>query len=434
MYQRSYAGSHSGGSSRPRSSGSFNRGPARSGGSSHSSYRGGSSSGRSFGSRGGGYRGGNRGGGAGRFRKFMDVSKFINKVTVTEEAVVFTPEHKFSDFHIDPKLKASIASRGYVHPTPIQDKIIPYILQGRDVVGMANTGTGKTAAFLIPLINQIIHKPNASVMIIAPTRELATQINDELRAFTKGMNIFSTVCVGGMSISNQIRFLQRKQHFVIGTPGRLKDLMERDHIRMENFQSIVLDEADRMLDMGFVHDMKFIIDQMPTARQGLFFSATLSREIEALIKDFLNEPMKISVKTQETAKNIEQDVIKVPREKRFEKLAELLSLEDFNKVLVFTETKHGAERLANELSKAGFASDSIHGNKRQSQRQRTLTSFKEHKIQVLVATDVAARGLDINDISHVINYDLPQSQEDYVHRIGRTGRGSKKGKALTFIQ
>jgi len=382
------------------------------------------------------FRGGSRGGfqhRASRPIRSIDVSRFINKVAVTMEAEVFTPEHSFNDFKIEDVLKQSIASHKYVFPTPIQDKIIPYILQGRDVVGLANTGTGKTAAFLIPLINKTLLNQNERTLIMAPTRELATQIHDELKKFSRGMEIYSAVCVGGANMGAQIRELRKGVHFVIGTPGRLKDLAEQGYVNFKKFNNVVLDEADRMLDMGFVNDMKMIIHQMPQDRQGLFFSATLSKDIEGLVKDFLKEPLTISVKTQETAKNIEQDVIKVPREKKFAKLIEMLKQPEFNKVLIFCRTKHGSQKLARELEMQGFKADAIHGNKTQSQRQKTLDRFKANQIQILVATDVAARGLDISDISHVINYDAPESHEDYVHRIGRTGRGDKKGKALTFV-
>jgi superfamily II DNA/RNA helicase len=383
---------------------------------------GGNSSGRGFSRGRGGFR-----------RKAIDVSKFINKVVITEKVEVFTPEHNFNDFKIDQRLKNNIADRKFVFPTPIQDRIIPQILMGKDVVGMANTGTGKTAAFLIPLINKVILNHDEKILIIVPTRELAQQIQDELRAFVKGMPIYSVSCVGGMSIHAQISDLRRMHNFVIGTPGRLKDLIDRRIIDLKSFKSVVLDEADRMLDMGFIHDMKYVMNSMPKEKHCLFFSATLSIEIERLMKEILKDPLVISVKTQEISKNIEQDVVKVPRERKLDELVKLLGQKEFNKVLVFLQTKHGAEKISKALLDKGFKAGSIHGNKTQANRQKTLTSFKNHQIQVLVATDVAARGLDINDISHVINYDIPESHEDYVHRIGRTGRGDKKGKALTFI-
>jgi superfamily II DNA/RNA helicase len=269
---------------------------------------------------------------------------------------------------------------------------------------------------------------------MAPTRELAQQIYEELKAFAKGLGMYAVVCVGGADIRPQIRELKMGVHFVIGTPGRLKDLAEQGAVTFSKFNNIVLDEADRMLDMGFINDMRLIIGQMPIEKQGLFFSATMSSEIEKLIKDFLREPLTISVKTQETSKNIEQDIVRVTRDNKFQTLVDLLRQPDFTKVLIFARTKHGAEKLGKTLSHEGFKADAIHGNKTQGQRQRTLDKFKREETKILVATDVAARGLDINDISHVINYDAPESQEDYVHRIGRTGRGAKKGKALTFVE
>lgn len=377
---------------------------------------------------------GNRGGGGRRFGgKGIDVSKFINKVAITETAEIFVPAHHFADFHIEQALKSAIAKREFILPTPIQDKVIPHILDGQDVVGLANTGTGKTAAFLIPLINKILKDKNQKAIIIAPTRELAQQIDEELKLFTRSMSIFSAVCVGGTNMSKQMRDLSRYHNFVIGTPGRIKDMVERKKIDLSKFQSIVLDEADRMLDMGFVNDMRFVMSQMPAERHGLFFSATLPKGVADLVSTFLKNPVTVSVKTQETSKNIEQDIIKVSREKKFDELAKLLSNQEFKKVLVFGRTKHGVEKLSRDLFKLGFKADSIHGDKTQAKRQKTLTKFKSNDINILIATDVAARGLDIDDISHVINYDTPESHEDYVHRIGRTGRGNKKGKALTFI-
>jgi superfamily II DNA/RNA helicase len=248
------------------------------------------------------------------------------------------------------------------------------------------------------------------------------------------MKIFSVVCVGGASIGPQLQALRYRNQFVIGTPGRLKDLIERNKIRLADYGTIVLDEADRMLDMGFINDMRYVMKGMPSPRHTLFFSATLSREIEGLISEFLHEPVRISVKTSDTSKNVDQDVVRVKGGEKVDILHDLLNNAEFNKVLVFGRTKHGVERLAKTLSERGFKAESIHGNKNHSQRQRALNAFKDNKVQILVATDVAARGLDIKDVSHVINYDLPQSYDDYVHRIGRAGRAGKKGKALTFVE
>ena len=351
------------------------------------------------------------------------------------EAVAdFIPEHRFQDFNVDPRLKNSILIKGYKTPTPIQDKIIPHILKGLDVVGVANTGTGKTAAFLIPLIHKVLLNKTNKVLVVVPTRELALQIDSELKGFARGLQIFSVCCVGGMSVSRQVSELRYHNNFIIGTPGRLKDLIERKNIRLAEFKTIVLDEADRMLDMGFINDMRFLMAGMPKERHTLFFSATVSREIERLILEFLRQPVRISVKTRDTAQNVEQDVIKVGRGKnKLELLHDLLKQKDFSKVLIFGRTKHGVEKLSQMLSQKGFQAESIHGDKNQSRRQRALGAFKNNRAQVLVATDVAARGLDIPNVSHVINYDLPATFDDYVHRIGRTGRGDKRGKALTFI-
>lgn len=422
--------SHSSHSSRPSNGGVFRSG------SSNGRGAGFSRGGNSGGGRSGGFsRGGNGGGGRGKGRsERIDASRFINKVTTVEIEEVFKPKHQFADFEVDARLKEAIAVKGYVTPTPIQDGAIPKVLEGKDIVGIANTGTGKTAAFLIPLIHKVLTDQKEQVIVVVPTRELAIQIDDELRSLTKGLKIFSVCCVGGAPIGKQISQLKYKNSFVIGTPGRLKDLIARKMIRLNDFQSIVLDEADQMLDMGFIADMRFIMDGMPKDRHTLFFSATLSPDIEKLINDFLNNPVRISVKTRDTAKNVEQDVIRLARgEDKLDVLHELLNQPELKKVLIFGKTKHGVEKLSNVLTQRGFKSESIHGDKRHSQRQNALRLFKDNHVQILVATDVAARGLDIPNVSHVINFDVPATYDDYVHRIGRTGRGDKKGIALTII-
>jgi ATP-dependent RNA helicase RhlE len=364
----------------------------------------------------------------------IDVARFINKAVITEEVDIFKPEHHFVDFQIDEALKKNITTKGYETPTPIQDRAIPHILHGEDVVGIANTGTGKTGAFLIPLINKVLHDRSQHVLIMVPTRELAVQIEDEYWGFADHMRIGAVTCVGGANINSQIATLRRRPNFVIGTPGRLKDLIERRALDLSNFQTLVLDEADRMLDMGFINDMKFILSHMRKDRHTLFFSATLSREIEQLIGSFLKDPVRISVKTGDTAKTVDQDVVRVSGKNKIDVLQELLTQSDFDKVLIFGRTKHGVEKLSKVLVERGFKAASIHGNKTQSNRQRALDAFKQDRIQILVATDVAARGLDIPKVSHVINYDTPNTYDDYVHRIGRTGRAGKTGKALTFVE
>jgi ATP-dependent RNA helicase RhlE len=413
---------------------SQNRG-SRSGSSRSGGYQGSrSSGGGSFGNRG---RSG--GGKRGQEEMAVDLSKLINKAKPMEDIEVFVPQHQFSDFAIDERLKDNIIKKGYITPTPIQDQSIPHVLNGEDIVGMANTGTGKTAAFLIPLIDKVLKGretgKNEYALIMVPTRELALQIEQEFYGFAKQLNINAVCCVGGANIVPQMRVLRRRPNFVIGTPGRLKDLAERGELDFTQFQSVVLDEADRMLDMGFIPDMRFIMGQMPKDRHTLFFSATLSRDIEKLIGDFLHNPARVSVKTRDTAATIDQDVIRImPGQQKIEVLVDLLKNDaTMSKVLVFGRTKHGVERIMRDLSQAGIKSESIHGDKTHGRRQKALQLFKQDQVRVLVATDVAARGLDISGVSHVINYDLPGTYEDYTHRIGRTGRAGMTGKALTFI-
>jgi superfamily II DNA/RNA helicase len=405
---------------------------------------------RRSGGTGGGFGGGSRGrsggtgafaggrqrnqGGRGRGGESIDVSRFVNKSVVIEEVKTYIPTHQFADFAIEDSLKKNIEHKGYKIPTAIQDRAIPDVLQGRDVIGIANTGEGKTAAFLIPLINKMIKDPTAKVLVMVPTRELALQIDEEFMGFARTLQIYSVLLVGGASIGMQIERLRRKVRMVIGTPGRIKDLIERRELDLSGFHNLVLDEADRMLDMGFLPDIKAIIANLPRDRHTMYFSATFSREIETLASTLLREPIKISVKTHDTSKNVEQDVIRVKsREEKFGQLCGLLGQKGFGKVLIFGKTKHGVEKLGMMLNKEGFKTTSIHGNKSQPQRQQALKAFKDEKVQVMVATDVAARGLDIPNVTHVINYEVPQTYDDYVHRIGRTGRAGKKGVALTFV-
>jgi len=363
----------------------------------------------------------------------LNIDNFINKATARSVVADFQPQHQFTDFGLERALAETISQKGYTAPTPIQDQAIPLMMAGRDVVGLANTGTGKTAAFLLPLIHKINQNRNQRVLILSPTRELALQINQEFKSFTAKLGMHSVACVGGMNISSQIRELRYHHQFVIGTPGRILDLMQRGVLRLDDVKTIVLDEADCMLDMGFINDMRFVMSKMPANRQTLFFSATMSPAISKLINEFLTEPVTISVSQQAAPTNIEQDVVRLNGRNRVDVLHELLQGKDYTKVLVFGRTKYGVEKLSKTLIARGIKAESIHGNKNHGSRQRSLKQFKEGSVQVLVATDVAARGLDINNVSHVINYELPESREDYIHRIGRTGRGVSLGKALTFI-
>jgi ATP-dependent RNA helicase RhlE len=381
------------------------------------------------------YRRFNRLDGNNKWSKRINPDKFINKAIQENKDENYVSKNSFQDFKISQRLLDSIiVNKGYKSPTPIQDQIIPHIVKGLDVVGIADTGTGKTGAFLLPLIDKIIKNQREKVLIIAPTRELAIQIDSEFKQFVKGMRIFSVCCVGGMSIGKQISELRRSHNLIIGTPGRLKDLMERRMINLLYFKSVVLDEADRMFDMGFIKDTSLIISKMPRERQTLFFSATSSNDIEKIIQEFTKNPIRVSIKARETSKNVEQNIVRVKRGGlKIETLYNLLNQKEFNKVLIFGKTKHGVEEISKTLIGKGFKSESIHGDKNNYQRQKALSLFKDNRIQVLVATDVAARGLNIDDISHVVNYDIPATYEDYIHRIGRTGRWNKKGVALTFI-
>ncbi len=363
----------------------------------------------------------------------FDPSQFINTNPVEVVEEVYTPKHKFGDFGLDKKLVHTLSTIGLSVPTPIQDQIIPLILDGRDVVGLAETGTGKTAAFLLPLIHKTLKEYSRQTLILTPTRELALQIEQELKKLSKGFKIHSTVCVGGTSIRPQIHGLRRKNHFVIGTPGRIQDLIDNNHFKTSAVSTVVLDEADRMLDMGFIGPIREILSGTPKERETLFFSATMDDKTKQLVGDFLKNPEVISVKKKDVTNSIKQDVVRYGHSDKFETLEKLFQDSSLQRVIIFGSMKHSVEKLSQELSKSGIKAESIHGNKNHSQRQRSLARFKSGQSRVLVATDVAARGIHVDNVSHVINYDLPQTFEDYVHRIGRTGRGDKKGQALTFI-
>ncbi|MCL5114065.1 MAG: DEAD/DEAH box helicase [Patescibacteria group bacterium] len=360
--------------------------------------------------------------------------KIINSSKTAQTEEVYTPKNGFADFALIENLQANILAKNYLRPTPVQDLAIPAILEGRDVIGIANTGTGKTAAFLIPLINKVSQDKSEKVFIVAPTRELALQIHEELRDFSKGLGIRAVLCIGGMSLWRQKNELRQNNNFVIGTPGRIRDLIGERSLPLSQFHTVVLDEADRMVDIGFISDIKYFISLLPQDRQSLFFSATISGKVKEILQAFVHDPVTVSVKTQDTAENIEQDVIKVSKHEKVDKLHDLLAKDEFEKVLVFGRTKWGMQKLTDELVRRGIRAAVIHGNKSQGQRQKALEQFKSNQISVLIATDVASRGLDIPDVSHVINFDMPATYDDYVHRIGRTGRADKKGIALTFIE
>lgn len=359
---------------------------------------------------------------------------YVRRAEEFERIEDIATKNSFADFNLRPELLANIRAKGFVKPTKIQDEAIPEIMKGRDVLGIANTGTGKTAAFALPIINKILENPSKRAIILAPTRELATQIQQDIRSFTPRLRVYVALAIGGSYMRQQIADIRRGANIIIGTPGRIKDLGQRRVIDFFRLDTLVLDEVDRMLDMGFIGDIKSIVDQIPKSRQTLFFSATVDRKIEGLINSFLTNPVRISVETANASTHVEQNIVQVARYAKEEKLCELVNRPDFKKVLVFGATRRIVEKLSVTLAAKGVRVSGLHGGKQQNQRQRIMTDFKENRVSILIATDVAARGLDIADITHVINYDEPNNYQEYIHRIGRTGRGNSKGYALTFVE
>lgn len=366
-------------------------------------------------------------------KDYINPSRFI-KDAVAQEEEVYTPIHKFSDFPIENLLKNNLNKMGYENPSPIQDQSIPESLKGHDLVGIADTGTGKTAAFAIPILQKLLTQPESKAIIMAPTRELAEQIEQQFRQIGKNSGIFGSLLIGGVPINPQLRDLRINPRVIIGTPGRIKDHLERKSLDLHDFDTIVLDEVDRMLDMGFVHDITHILEKTNTNRQSLYFSATMDPRVKKIIDSFSTDPVQILVKSGNTSANVNQDIVKYSPADKIDKLHDILGSDAAEKIIIFDDTKHMVERLSKQLTARGFAATSIHGGKSQAQRQRALKQFKNSDVSVLVATDVAARGIDVSDITHVINYSLPQTYSDYVHRIGRTGRAGKVGQALTFVE
>ncbi len=368
-----------------------------------------------------------------KYGQYIDPIKFVKRATGAETED-YVPKHTFADFDVHEQIHKNLSAKGYEIPSPIQDQAIPFALEGRDVIGLADTGTGKTAAFAIPLIDKLLKDPNSKALIVAPTRELAQQIEDECRSIGKSTGLFAVLLIGGTPMGPQLRDLRTNPRVVIGTPGRIKDHLERGTLQLSKFNTVVLDEVDRMLDMGFINDMQFILDSLSPERQSFFFSATLNPSVKTLIQKFSKNAETVAVKQGDTSENVHQDVVQYRSGiDKMDKLHDILVRDDVSKIIIFEETQRSVEKLSNELLSRGFAADAIHGGKNQSQRQRALNRFKKDDIKVLVATDVAARGIDVKDISHVINFSLPQTYEDYTHRIGRAGRAGKIGYALTFV-
>lgn len=381
-------------------------------------------------------------GGVSRFQRrnpysgsYINTDLFVSKAVKGETESMYVPTMTFSDYTLVQSLQKNISKKAYLHPTKIQAEIIPQILSGQDVLGVACTGSGKTAAYLIPMINKVMKNQGQKCLIIAPTRELINQIRTEYSLLISGTHLRDVVIMGGASYSEQIRLIKKDPHFVIATPGRLLDLCERKQIDLGSYNNIILDEVDEMLDMGFINDVKKIVAKLNNSRQSLFFSATLSRKSEEVANSLLRNPYKVEIEKQEAVKNVDQDIVRVDSGKsKIDVLHGLLINADFKRVLVFSKTKRGAEEVSSELRKRGHKSGSLHGNKSLGQRSKVLSEFKKYEIDILVATDVASRGIDVPDITHVINYDPPATFTDYIHRVGRTGRMGKKGVALTFVR
>ncbi|MBL6692688.1 MAG: DEAD/DEAH box helicase [Flavobacteriaceae bacterium] len=380
-----------------------------------------------------------RGGGksGGRFKKSdLDPQMMVNKTIKLEEQKKAISTREFSALEIHPELQSRISKKGFVKTTEIQDKTFEIISRGDNIIGIANTGTGKTGAFLIPIIDLLLtNKKRHKTIVLVPTRELAQQVDQELRSLSKGLKIYSSCFIGGTSINKDVDKLRRLNHVIIGTPGRINDMINRRALKLHDFDKVVLDEFDTMLDMGFLQEVKKIIDQMHQRNQTILFSATENPKQKTIIDGLIDGYERVRVSEgKANTDNIYQDVIKTKDdEEKNQMLIDLLRKKEFKKVLIFSETKRQVSKLCRVLKKFEVKVDEIHGDKSQQYRSKAIQKFKSGSIQVMVATDVASRGIDIDNITHVINYRIPSSKESYIHRIGRTGRAGKEGSAITFV-
>ena len=380
-------------------------------------------------------------------RKSKKPTKKVKKSSINPEDLIqkasintakpIEVDNRFSEMNLNPVLKANIAKIGFVKPTPIQDQSLDKLIDGENLIGIANTGTGKTGAFLIPIIENLLddEKDKFQSLIILPTRELALQVYDEFKKLGLNLKLTAGCFIGGTNIEKDIRSLKNRFDVIIGTPGRLIDLKNRKALKLTAVEVLVLDEFDKMLDMGFIKDIRTIVNELKNRKQTILFSATNNRSQKSIIDELVKNPFLVEInKGNETSKNVEQDIIRLgDGQDKFKVLIDLLKDERFDKVILFMEMKHQANRLSKKLNKHGVKADQIHGDKSQNYRVNALNKFKTGAIQVLVATDVAARGIDVNDVSLVINYELPKEYDSYIHRIGRTGRAGKTGHAITFI-
>ena len=341
----------------------------------------------------------------------------------------------FNNFNLDPRLKQGIMKAGYETPTPIQEAAIPAAIRGRDIIGTAQTGTGKTAAFVLPILNKLLNgqRNTPRALIVTPTRELAEQINDVIKTLSVGTKLKSATIYGGVGANPQIQALRNGAEILVACPGRLLDLIAQGHAKMANIEILVLDEADRMFDMGFLPDVRRIVKAVPEKRQTMMFSATFPPDVELLAKQALREPQKIAMGIVKPAHTVEHALYPVPQHLKTKLLIELLKRTDTNSVIIFTRTKHRAHRVSEQIKKSGFKATSLHGDRTQGQRQAAIKGFKSGTHDIMVATDIAARGLDIETVSHVINFDMPDTADAYIHRIGRTGRAQRTGDAFTLV-
>jgi ATP-dependent RNA helicase RhlE len=355
-------------------------------------------------------------------------------ITEVEQAAA-AESRTFDELELSREVLDAVRDAGYQHPTPIQAQAIPLVLKGRDVMGLAQTGTGKTAAFTLPIVNQLLGGPNRTrALVLTPTRELCVQVEESVHKYARHSELSVVSVYGGVPVEPQTKKLRAGVDIVVATPGRLIDHLERQNVVFDDLEVLVLDEADRMLDMGFAPQINRIVSDIPSYRQTLLFSATMPPEVEALARKYLRKPIVVQVgRRSGAASTVTHAVYPVPRDRKSALLAQLLQDASVDSVLVFTRTKHGADRVVRHLEREGIASTAMHADKTQPQRTRALEDFKSGKVRVLVATDIAQRGLDISGITHVVNYDVPQQAEDYVHRIGRTGRAANEGDAFTFM-
>lgn len=373
----------------------------------------------------------------------MSITKCPEKGTVHKlEASPLSPDESaigtsFAEFSLDPRLERAVRDAGYEIATPVQESTIPIALSGRDLIGTAQTGTGKTAAFVLPILQRLITTPSkrrcTRALVLAPTRELAEQVNSAFKSLGKYTNIRSATVYGGVGMSNQERALRTGVEVIVACPGRLIDHMERGNTDFSGVEQVVLDEADRMLDMGFLPPIRRILSQLPRTRQSMLFSATFAPELKRLIEGSMKAPEIVNIGLRAPAKTVEHALYPCPQQRKTDLLLKLLESVDANSVLIFTRTKHRADRVARQIREAGYRTAAMHANKSQNQRQIAMGEFRSGRCQILVATDIAARGIDVQSISHVINYDVPDCADTYIHRIGRTGRAERGGDAMTLI-